>query len=71
MLNFLIQVIRNLREIDSLLIYNNSIFVIGGKNQEKCELYNFELNKWKEVRNLPEERYKCSLIIDRNEEFLY
>ena len=55
----------------SLLIYNNSIFVIGGKNQEKCELYNFELNKWKEVRNLPEERYKCSLIIDRNEEFLY
>ena len=54
----------------SLLIYNNSIFVIGGKNQEKCELYNFELNKWKEVRNLPEERYKCSLIIDRNEEFL-
>ena len=55
----------------SLLIYNNSIFVIGGKNQEKCELYNFELNKWKEVRNLPEERYKCSLIIDRNEEYLY
>ena len=55
----------------SLLIYNQSIFVIGGKKQEKCELYNFELNKWKEVRNLPEERYKCSLIIDRNEEYLY
>jgi hypothetical protein len=55
----------------SLLIFNKSIFVIGGKKQEKCELYNFELNKWKEVRNLPEERYKCSLIIDRNEEYLY
>ena len=55
----------------SLIINNKLILVIGGKGQIKCELYNLELNKWKEVRNLPEERYKCSLIIDRNEEFLY
>jgi hypothetical protein len=47
------------------------ILVIGGKGQVKCELYNLEINKWKEVRNLPEERYKCSLLIDKNEEFLY
>ena len=55
----------------SLLINNKMILVIGGKGQIKCELYNLELNKWKEVRNLPEERYKCSLLIDKNEEFLY
>ena len=55
----------------SLILNKKYLFVIGGKKQTKCELYNLELNKWKEVRNLPEERYKCSLLIDKNEEFLY
>ena len=55
----------------SLILNKKYLFVIGGKKQTKCELYNLELNKWKEVRNLPEERYKCSLLIDRNNEYLY
>ena len=47
------------------------IICIGGKGQTKCELYNFNLNKWYVLPQLPEERYKCTLCIDPKETYLY
>lgn len=50
---------------------NNSLVVVGGKQQTKCEVYNIMTNRWKAIQDLPEERYLCALMIDKNEEYLY
>lgn len=50
---------------------DNILIVVGGKKQKKCEMYNINLNKWKQLQELPEERYQCSLMSDKNDEYLY
>ena len=50
---------------------DNYLIAVGGKNQKKCEMYNINLNKWKQLQELPEERYQCSLMSDKNDEYLY
>ena len=50
---------------------SGQIICIGGKGQTKCELYNFNLNKWYVLPHLPEERYKCTLCIDPTQTYLY
>ncbi|MCQ2818152.1 MAG: kelch repeat-containing protein [archaeon] len=56
----------------SLFCYEcNTIFVIGGREQIKCESYSLITEKWKDLPDLPEERYQCGLMTDKNEEFLY
>ena len=50
---------------------NHSLVVIGGKQQTKCEVYNITSSRWKTIQDLPEERYLCSLMVDKNDEYLY
>ena len=50
---------------------NNSILVIGGKRQEKCEQFDINNSKWKYLPELPEERYHCSLIMDTKKKYVY
>ena len=50
---------------------DNHLIVIGGKNQVKCEMYNIKFNRWRQMHDLPEERYHCSLMTDKNDEYLY
>ena len=48
-----------------------SLFVIGGKDQIKCELFDIENNKWKCLPDLPEERYLSTLMSNGKEQHLY
>ena len=50
---------------------NKYIFCIGGKNQIHCEYYNIEKNNWNILPKLPEERYKCTLGLDTNNNSIY
>lgn len=50
---------------------NNTIFVIGGKRQEKCEQFDITNSKWKYLPELPEERYHCALIMDNKKKYVY
>ena len=50
---------------------NNSILVIGGKRQEKCEQFDINNSKWKYLPELPEERYHCSLIMDTKKKYVF
>lgn len=52
-------------------IPSNSILVVGGKKQIKCELFDIANSKWKYIPELPEERYKCNLFIDSNKKYVY
>ena len=52
-------------------IPSNSILVVGGKKQIKCELFDIANSKWKYIPELPEERYKCNLFIDSNNKYVY
>ena len=54
-----------------LAIPSNSILVIGGKKQIKCEKFDITNSKWKYIPELPEERYKCNLFIDANSKYVY
>ena len=54
-----------------IAIPSNSILVIGGKKQIKCEKFDITNSKWKYIPELPEERYKCNLFIDANSKFVY
>lgn len=56
----------------SLVSYlGDSLIVIGGKGQTKCEIYNFNFCKWKKMNDLPEERYKGTLFMDEGNKSLY
>lgn len=50
---------------------SNSILVVGGKQQIKCEKFDITNSKWKYIPELPEERYKCNLFIDHNNKYVY
>ena len=54
-----------------IAIPSNSILVIGGKKQIKCEKFDIMNSKWKYIPELPEERYKCNLFIDANSKYVY
>jgi len=50
---------------------NEEIFVIGGKDNVTCEVFSLKSNKWKKLKNLPAERYGCSVICEENQKLLY
>lgn len=50
---------------------NEHLIVIGGKGQTKCEMYNINFPKWKEITSLPEERYKATIFMDERSGNLY
>lgn len=54
-----------------LYLPNNTIIVVGGKNQIQCELFDINNTKWKYLPELPEERYHCSLILDHHNKYVY
>ena len=41
-----------------------SLFVVGGKGQIKCEIFDTELSQWNCLPDLPEERYFCTLMLN-------
>jgi len=47
------------------------LMVIGGEDNLKCECYNLQINKWKIMPELPEERYKSNAIFDENNDTIY
>ncbi len=47
------------------------LLVIGGEENIKCECYNLQINKWKMIPDLPEERYKCNAIFDDDNDTVY
>lgn len=56
----------------TLILYNqNMLFVLGGLNTKKCEVYDLTNNKWKTLPDLPCERYGASAYIDNVSDFLY
>lgn len=56
----------------SLISFKNEyIFCIGGKNQINCEYYNIEEKFWTPLPNLPEERYRCTLCLDKKNDTIY
>ena len=58
--------------LPSLAKYKNEeIFVIGGKDNVTCEVFSLKSNKWKKLKNLPSERYGCSVICEENLKVLY
>ena len=54
-----------------IIIENNILLVIGGKNQVFCEKYSITLANWRKVSLLPEERYKGSLLLNYKDSNLY
>jgi N-acetylneuraminic acid mutarotase len=56
----------------SLAVYKNEeIYVIGGKNNITCEVFSLKSNKWKKLKNLPSERFGCSVICENSTKTLY
>jgi hypothetical protein len=56
----------------SLAVYKNEeIYVIGGKNNSTCEVFSLKSNKWKKLKNLPSERFGCSVICENSSKTLY
>jgi hypothetical protein len=54
-----------------VLVNNDILVVIGGKNQIFCEKYSISLNNWRKIPILPEERYKGSLLVNQKDSNLY
>ena len=54
-----------------IMVENNILLVIGGKNQVFCEKYSISLANWRKVSLLPEERYKGSLLLNYKDSHLY
>lgn len=44
---------------------------IGGQKSLKCEIFTFASMKWKDLPDLPEERYKCILFPDEANSCIY
>jgi hypothetical protein len=55
----------------SLIGYKENLVVIGGKENIYCEIYIEKNSKWKEISKLPTERYKCNLLSDEKNNFIY
>ena len=47
------------------------IIVVGGKEQIECEGYVISRARWVELPSMPEDRYKCSLLPDEKNNFIY
>jgi hypothetical protein len=47
------------------------IIVIGGQGGKSCEIYSTTTNKWKNLPDLPEHRFRCSAISDDATDMLY
>lgn len=54
-----------------VLVNNDILVVIGGKNQIFCEKYSISLNNWRKIPILPEERYMGSLLVNQKDSNLY
>ena len=54
-----------------VLVNDDIIVVIGGKQQIFCEKYSISLNNWRKIPILPEERYKGCLLVHQKESNLY
>ena len=54
-----------------VLVNNDILVVIGGKNQIFCEKYSISLNNWRKIPILPEERYQASLLVSQKDSNLY
>jgi hypothetical protein len=50
---------------------NEFILVIGGRNTKYCEIYGVKTNKWKNLPELPEERFRCNIIYEEVSDFMY
>ena len=48
-----------------VLVNNDILVVIGGKNQIFCEKYSISLNNWRKIPILPEERYQGCLLVNK------
>ncbi len=54
-----------------VLVNNDILVVIGGKNQIFCEKYSISLNNWRKIPILPEERYQGCLLVSQKDSNLY
>ena len=54
-----------------VLINEDILIVIGGKEQIFCEKYSISLNNWRKIPILPEERYKGCLLVYQKESNLF
>lgn len=54
-----------------VLINEDILVVIGGKEQIFCEKYSISLNNWRKIPILPEERYKGCLLVHQKESNLF
>ena len=54
-----------------VLINDDILVVIGGKEQIFCEKYSISSNNWRKIHILPEERYKGCLLVHQKESNLY
>jgi hypothetical protein len=54
-----------------VLINEDILVVIGGKEQIFCEKYSISLNNWRKIPILPEERYKGCILVNQKEMNLY
>lgn len=54
-----------------VLVNNDVLVVIGGKNQVFCEKYSISLNNWRKIPILPEERYQGCLLVSQKDSNLY
>ena len=54
-----------------VLINEDTLVVIGGKEQIFCEKYSISLNNWRKIPILPEERYKGCLLVYQKESNLF
>lgn len=50
---------------------DNSLLVVGGEKQTKSEQFELSSSKWRYLPDLPEERYKASLVLDEERNFVY
>jgi hypothetical protein len=54
-----------------VLINEDILVVVGGKEQIFCEKYSISLNNWRKIPILPEERYKGCLLVHEKESNLF
>jgi hypothetical protein len=55
----------------SLIGFKENLVVVGGKENVFCEIYYEKNSKWKEIAKLPSDRFKCNLISDEKNNFIY
>lgn len=56
----------------TLLAYKNEfIIAVGGLKNKSAEIYNLKMKKWKNLPELPEERYRCTAVADELTDFVY